>query len=281
MKLKSIVNMIFKLISLSVISIIFLGIYITFIERNLLMVKRHNINISKNGEDKLKVVQITDTQLGEYYSLENLNNVVKKINNLNPDIVVFTGDLIDNAATYEDLYNVSEVLGKIETNIGKYAVYGNHDIGGGAIRYYEDIMSEAGFTVLKNNKETIEVNGKYISIFGGDEALLGRHNSEETMRRIDEENVNILLIHEPDLIEEYIDYPIDLVLSGHSHGGQVYIPFYGPIVSNALAEKYSKGLYKIDNYRQTNLYVSSGLGNTKLPFRFFNIPEIVVFDLKI
>lgn len=187
--MKSIANMIFKLISLSVIVIIFLGIYITFIERNLLMVKRHNINISENGEDKLKVVQITDTQLGEYYNLEDLNKVVKKINNLNPDIVTFTGDLIDNATTYEDLYNVSEVLGKIQANIGKYAVYGNHDIGGGAIKYYEDIMSEAGFAVLKNNKETIEVNGKYISIFWGDEALLGRHNSEETIRRTGNTNI--------------------------------------------------------------------------------------------
>ena len=279
--MKSIIKVIFKLISLSVVGIILLGIYTTFIERNLLIVKKHNIVVNEEGEDNLKVVQFTDTQLGEYYNLGHLERAVKRINSLNPDIVVFTGDLIDNAAMYEDLYNISEVLEKIEASIGKYAVYGNHDIGGGAIRYYEDIMSEAGFTVLENEKETIEVNGKSVSIFGGDDALMGIHNAEETMREIEEDEINILLIHEPDLIDEYNEYPIDLALSGHSHGGQVYIPFYGPIVKNVLAKNYNKGLYNIDNYRKTALYVSSGLGNTKVPFRFFNIPEIAVFDLKI
>lgn len=279
--MKRIFKRIFKLISLLIILMIVLGVYITFVERNLLIVKKHNITINKGGEENLKIVQITDTQLGEYYSLEDLKRVVNRINKLNPDIVVFTGDLIDHAVAYEDLYNASDVLGKIQARIGKYAIYGNHDIGGGAIRYYEEIMNEAEFIVLENQKETIKVDEKYISIFGGDDALLGIHNSDETMKGIDEDDINILLIHEPDLIDEYSEYPIDLALSGHSHGGQVYIPFYGPIVKNALAEKYSKGLYKIDNYRQTNLYVSSGLGNTKLPFRFFNIPEIAVFNLKI
>lgn len=280
MSLKKIFKTIITLINITVLSLLLLGIYTTFIERNLLIVKRNNITINENGEDKLKVVQITDTQLGEYYNLGHLNKVVNKINNLNPDIVVFTGDLIDNAVAYEDIYNISDILGKIKANIGKYGVYGNHDIGGGAVRYYEDIMIESGFTILENENEFIEYNGRFINILGGDEALMGNHNAKETVKNIDEEDLNLLLIHEPDLIQEYEEYPIDLALSGHSHGGQVYIPFYGPIKKNVLSEIYNKGLYDIDNERETKLYVSTGLGNTKVPFRFMNIPEIALFNIK-
>lgn len=276
--LKFINNIIKSLVAMFLV-IALLGVYITFIERNLLVVKRDTITLGENNDNKVKIVQFSDTQLGEYYTLEDLEKAVNKINKLNADLVVFTGDLIDNASKYEDLYNVSEVLGKIQSNIGKYAIYGNHDIGGGAIRYYANIMSEAGFTLLVNESDTIKVNDKTITMFGGDDALMGNHDSIKTMDGISNDNTNILLIHEPDLIDKYNEYPIDLALSGHSHGGQVYIPFYGPIKSTLLAEKYNKGFYYMDNERDTTLYVSSGLGNTKVPFRFLNIPEIKVFNL--
>lgn len=276
--LKFINNIIKSLVAMFLV-IALLGVYITFIERNLLVVKIDTITLGENNDNKVKIVQFSDTQLGEYYTLEDLEKAVNKINKLNADLVVFTGDLIDNASKYEDLYNVSEVLGKIQSNIGKYAIYGNHDIGGGAIRYYSNIMSEAGFTLLVNESDTIKVNDKTITMFGGDDALMGNHDSIKTMEGISNDNTNILLIHEPDLIDKYNEYPIDLALSGHSHGGQVYIPFYGPIKSTLLADKYNKGFYYMDNERDTTLYVSSGLGNTKVPFRFLNIPEIKVFNL--
>lgn len=256
------------------------GVYITFIERNLLVTKTKDIVLTE-GKDNLKVVQFTDTQLGEYYTIKQLEKAVDKINSLEPDIVVFTGDLIDHAENYEDLYKVSGVLSKIKSNLGNFAVYGNHDYGGGGEHYYEDIMAEAGFTVLSNESTSVTFKGKTINIFGGDEALIGNHDPKETMKNIKEEDINLLLIHEPDLAEEYANYPIDFIFSGHSHGGQVYIPFYGPIKKNLLSEKYNKGLYDLNNERGTRLYVSSGLGNTKVPFRFLNVPEILLFNLKL
>ena len=270
-----------KIISWNLAFIFFAIAYVTFIERNLLITKTHNITVNEKGEQELRVVQFTDTQLGEYYNLNNLEKAVKKINKLNADIVVFTGDLIDNASIYDDLYNVSEVLKKIECNIGKYAIYGNHDYGGGASLHYENIMNEAGFEVLTNENRTIEFNNQSINIFGADDGLMGNQNSYETMYNIDNNGVNLLLLHEPDLVDQYIEYPIDLVLSGHSHGGQIYIPFYGPLKTTLLAEKYTKGVYNINNERGTMLYVNSGLGNTKLPFRFGNIPEVSLFKLKV
>lgn len=276
-----IAKVIVSIVLLIILSAVVFGTYITFIERNLLINKNYNINVGEKGDDTLRIVQFTDTQLGEYYTLNNLEKAVKKINKLDADIVVFTGDLIDNASIYEDLFNVSDVLKKIKAKIGKYAVYGNHDYGGSAIRYYEDIMNEAGFTVLVNNSTSIEVNGQIVNIFGGDDALMGEHSVEETMYGINEEQINLLLIHEPDLIDKYKEYPIDLALSGHSHGGQVYIPFYGPAKKNILSEKYNRGFFNIDNERETQFYVSTGLGNTKVPFRFLTIPEVAVFDINI
>lgn len=279
--IRKIIKIIVSLILVISVSIVAIGTYITFIERNLLVEKKYNITVDEVGGDTLRVVQFTDTQLGEYYTLDDLERAVKKINKLDVDIVVFTGDLIDNASIYDDLFNVADVLKKIEANIGKYAIYGNHDYGGGAVRYYEDIMSKGGFTVLKNSSTSIEFNGQKLNIFGGDDALMGDYSLEETIDEISEEDINLLLIHEPDLIDDYSDYPIDLALSGHSHGGQVYLPFYGPVKKNVLSEKYNRGFFEMDNQRQTKFYVNTGLGNTKVPFRFLTIPQIAVFDVKI
>lgn len=274
-------TLILKSILIIAITSIVLIIYATFIERHLLISKKYKLDLNENGKENLRIVQFTDTQLGEFYSLDQLGKVVEKVNKLNPDVVVFTGDLIDNASTYNEKNKVSDVLKKINAKLGKYAIYGNHDYGGGAVRYYEDIMNKSGFKVLKNSSEKIEKGERIINIFGTDDALMGNPSISKTINSINENNINILLVHEPDLIDRYTKYPIDLALSGHSHGGQVYIPFYGPAKKNSLSQNYNKGMYGMDNYRKTKLFVSSGLGNTKVPFRFLNIPEVVVFDLKI
>lgn len=274
-------RMVRKIIIWAILFVSLLGIYTTYIERNLLIIKRHNVTINKGGEEKLKVVQITDIHLGEFYNLNQLEKVVKKINGLDADIVIFTGDLIDNASTYNEIDNIAEVLKEIKCKTGKYAIYGNHDYGGGAVRYYEDIMNKGGFEVLKNEGTTIGFKDKHIKFFGADDGLMGKQNLDKTMSRINKKSINLLLLHEPDLVKKYSNYPVDLVLSGHSHGGQIYIPFYGPLKKNVLSEKYTKGFYKLNNIRETKIYVNSGLGNTKVPFRLFNIPQISVFNLKI
>ena len=169
----------------------------------------------------------------------------------------------DNASTYNEIDNIAEVLKEIKCKTGKYAIYGNHDYGGGAVRYYEDIMNKGGFQVLKNEGTTIGFKDKHIKIFGADDGLMGKQNVNKTMSRINNKSINLLLLHEPDLAKKYSDYPVDLVLSGHSHGGQIYIPFYGPLKKNILSEKYTKGFYKLDNLRETKIYVNSGLGKDR------------------
>lgn len=270
-----------KRLVLCIVIILIVAGYTKYVEPKLLMVKKHDISLKDEGTQNLKVVQFTDTHLGEFFSLEQLEKVVEKINSENPDIVVFTGDLMDNASKYQKVYDIASVLEDINAEIGKYAVYGNRDYGGGAVREYENIMEEAGFKVLVNSSDDIIFNNKNIKILGADDALMGSYDYKSTTKNIKNEDVNILITHEPDLIDDFFDYPIDLALTGHSHGGQVYIPLYGPAKKTALAEKYTKGIYNMENERETQLYVNSGIGNTKLPFRLFNIPQIAVFNISV
>ncbi len=257
--------------------------YSIYVEPNLLSVKNIEINNSSNikNEDTIKIAQISDIHLGEYYAIDKLEKLVNKVNSQNADIIVFTGDLFDNVSKFEDTSKVAPILKKLNANIGKYAIYGNHDYGGGAKNIYKNVMEDSGFKILVNEQANVKLDsGKTMSILGLDDALLGNPDVEKTARNIKGSNYNLLLLHEPDLSDKFVSYNIDLILAGHSHGGQVKIPFLGEIVTPPLAEKYKDGLYNLNTKRNTQLYVNSGIGNTKVPFRFMNVPEVSIFEIK-
>ncbi|MBY7006871.1 metallophosphoesterase [Clostridium botulinum] len=281
--LKKILKRIF--ITIILIPAICFGIfaYSIYVEPNLLSVRNIEINNSSNikNEDTIKIAQISDIHLGEYYTIDKLEKLVNKVNSQNADIIVFTGDLFDNVSKFEDTSKVAPILKKLNAKIGKYAIYGNHDYGGGAKNIYKNVMEDSGFKILVNDQANVKLDsGKTISILGLDDALLGNPDVEKTARNIKESNYNLLLLHEPDLSDKFVSYNIDLILAGHSHGGQVKIPFLGEIVTPPLAEKYKDGLYNLNTQRNTQLYVNSGIGNTKMPFRFINVPEVSIFEIK-
>ncbi|EES48249.1 metallophosphoesterase [Clostridium botulinum] len=281
--LKKILKRIF--ITIILIPAICFGIfaYSIYVEPNLLSVKNIEINNSSNikNEDTIKIAQISDIHLGEYYAIDKLEKLVNKVNSQNADIIVFTGDLFDNVSKFEDTSKVAPILKKLSANIGKYAIYGNHDYGGGAKNIYKNVMEDSGFKILVNEQANVKLDsGKTMSILGLDDALLGNPDVEKTARNIKESNYNLLLLHEPDLSDKFVSYNVDLILAGHSHGGQVKIPFLGEIVTPPLAEKYKDGLYNLNTKRNTQLYVNSGIGNTKVPFRFMNVPEVSIFEIK-
>ncbi len=257
-----------------------LYIYARFVEPNLLVVKYENIKSSRINEDApgLKIVQFSDTHISEYFDMRDLKKIAEKINEENPDIVVFTGDLIDEYNIDENKENINEIweiLGSINAPLGKYAVYGNHDYGGGAERIYGKIMEESGFVILKNEK--VELEDYNINIAGMDDAIFGVSERDRLAGLADEGSYNIVLSHEPDVVDYMLEYNIDLFLAGHSHGGQVNLPFVN--VLPPLGEKYTEGMYSFNNYRQTLLYVNIGLGATKIPLRFMAPPELTVLVL--
>ena len=248
------------------------------VEPRLLITKEIDLRDSK--EEQIKIVAFGDTQLGEYYGIDDLKKVVNKINDQKPDIVVFSGDLLDHAATYQNMEQVKLLLAEIETTRGKFAIYGNHDYGGGGHRYYVDIMTQSGFKVLKNEKVVVSKGNRKVSIFGLDDVLLGKPDYNRLKSDIENDgSYNILLVHEPDYVERIGEIPTNLIVSGHSHGGQVRVPFYGQLIKNKGAIKYTKGLYDLADEGNGKLFVTSGLGNTKMKFRMGNIPEIIVFQI--
>lgn len=272
---------ILKLLSFIILVAIVIGSYSFWIEPDLLRVKEISIYDTRIVSKPIKVVQFSDTHVGDFFTTKELQRVVDKINDQEPDLVLFTGDLMDNASQYNgSVDEIAIILSKIKATGGKYAVFGNRDYGGGAERFYEDLMESAGFEVLVNQSIDLNIHNTDISLFGADDALIGYYDATQTVQGIREDRFNLLMLHEPDLVDDFLLYPIDLAVAGHSHGGQVYIPFYGPLLTTALAEKYVRGSYDLETGRGTTLYVNTGLGNTKVPFRFFNVPQITVLTIQ-
>lgn len=270
---------ILSFLSIIILTIFVFYIYARFVEPNSLIVHYENIKNSLISEDKeIKVLQISDMHISEHFDEKDVRNVVKKINGEQPDLVVFTGDLIDEFNNYEnkdDLLDVSEILKEIDASYGKYAIYGNHDYGGGAEQIYRKIMEESGFVILKNEKVILEQQN--INIIGMDDSIFGKFEKNKLIDCLDEEMFNVVLSHEPDVIDYLLEYDIDLFLSGHSHGGQVNLPLVNSLP--LLAKKYISGIYSFNNYRQTTLYVNVGLGTSQIPLRFMAPPELSVFVL--
>ncbi len=255
-------------------------IYARYVETNLLMV--HYINVKDSrislSDKDLKILQFSDMHISEYFDEKDIKKVVEKINDENPDIVVFTGDLLDEYSSYEGKYNIDEIskiLGSIKATMGKYAIYGNHDYGGGAEYVYKKIMENSGFVILKNEKVVFDEYN--VNIIGMDDSIFGKFDKEMLISLLDEERYNVVLSHEPDVIDYLLEYEIDLYLAGHSHGCQVNLPFIKWLPP--LAKKYTGGIYTFNNFRQTMVYVNIGLGTSQLPLRLMAPPELSVFLL--
>lgn len=225
----------------------------------------------------LKIAVFSDTHFSNWYTTEDFQQVVEMINNQSPDIVFFVGDLIDNLNEYDgDLTAISDCLAQINAPYGKFAVYGNHDYGGGAEWEYEGIMEAGGFAVLVDEQIILEELG--VAITGIDDILIGS-GSPEVTKSCSPEYYNIALCHEPDIIDNVLDNPVNLMISGHTHGGQINIFGLVKTMLPPEGQKYVKGFHEFDNEANTTLYVSKGIGMTKLPFRFMAMPEVTFITL--
>ena len=235
-----------------------------------------NVHESADG---LKILAFADTHFGDYYTTEDFSQVLEKIEEIEPDMVFFLGDLIDNYSRYtkaEDVNEISELLRQIEAPFGKYAVFGNHDYGGGAENTYESIMTAGGFKVLANDYFTVE--DLSIRIIGIDDVVIG-YGNPETAQKAKEDLYNIVLTHAPDVANEIKGYNVDLILSGHTHGRQINIKYFDDYVLPPYGREYIHGLYELNTERESRLYVNAGIGMTQLPFRFLSPPELTVINL--
>ena len=237
-----------------------------------------------DGFDGFRIVQISD--------LHNKNfngRLTRKIQELNPDIIVITGDIIDS---YHTRTRISvDFIEKIRSVAPIYYVTGNHESRIDEYPGFKDEIKKIGVNVLENEIAFIERNGDEICLTGVDDiTFFGSSLADESRiafsQKLDElnarsgEKTNILLSHRPELFDLYAKAGYDLVFSGHAHGGQIRLPFVGGFLSpgQGLFPEYSEGIHKNG---KTEMIVSRGLGNSLFPFRIFNRPEIIVCDLKI
>lgn len=221
-----------------------------------------------------KIVQFSDVHYGMTTFSDELKNMVSTINSLKPDIVVFTGDLVDYHYDLKDeeKNDIINILSTIDVALDVYAVTGNHDQNSS----YDSILSGAGIKLLKNDYEYI-FNGtsEKMMLIGLDDYLEGNLDLDSAFNFDDDSTYKILLSHEPDVHDRLPKAP-NLMLSGHSHNGQVRVPLAGAIYKTVGAKKYYDPEYSLGD---TKLYISGGVGTSKYKVRLFNRPSISLYRL--
>lgn len=256
-----------KIILSFLIISIFLGFWGIFIEPYILTVKK--ISIIDEQLKGLKIVFASDLHYKKYENFR-LKRDVKKINEQNADIIILGGDFVNGHAKGHSLQieKIAKEFGNLKSKYGTFAVLGNHDIWQDAQLAY-DSLSQNNITVLKNSSK--KVNNIYIA--GLEDLQTQTPDIQKTLKNT--KSPIILISHSPDVIYE-VPENVNLTLSGHLHGGQINLPFYGAvIVPSKYGTQFAYGLYNVKNKK---LFVSRGIGTSILPIRFLCPPEIVVIE---
>lgn len=247
-----------------ILIIIFSFIFLYFVGTKGIFIKEYKLETNKIEKSMhgLKIVQFSDIHFNSNTNLKKVKNLVNKINKVNPDIVIFTGDLIDKnyELTEKEKENLKKELKKINAELGKYYIIGDED--------FEDanlILNSSSFININENKELIYKDSKTPIILAGKDTL----NSD-----IENENVfKILLLHNPNDIESFKNSNIDLVLAGHTLNGSINIPKIKELfIDGNYYEKYQK----VNNIK---LFINPGIGTKKINMRIFNHPTIYLFRL--
>lgn len=278
---------IFKILFIIVFFILLVFLYSRFIGTKGLIVKEYKL-INDSFVDNfygLKIIHISDLHYGDTTNKKDLEKIIERINLSKPDIVFFTGDLYSNILEDDAKNELITNLKNITANIKKYAIKGNHDD-----ESWDEIMEESGFIDLNNNVDIIYNNSTSSILIAGintneditesiqkiDELLKNNDTQQENSDVMQKFSYKILLLHEPDKILDFDYSNYDLILAGHSHNGQIRLPFIGALYTPNGSKKYYDEYYDLGN---TKLYISSGIGTSKLKLRLFNRPSFNLYRL--
>lgn len=235
--------------------------------------------------DEFSIVYFSDLHYGTTYNSENISLVQDKINLLQGDIVLFGGDLFDHPSLSgilndeEAQQDIINMLSGINAKYGKYAVLGNHDLETGNTKnLVTNILTKGGFRIITNTSLRVHTGTESsIRLIGLDSGFGGNPNVTQSYKDIREQDLNILLCHTPDSLSSVNSKLTDIMISGHSHGHQIYIPLISQNFLPAKGQIYSRGNYYINS---TNLIVSNGIGTTGINARLFAPSEINFIRLR-
>jgi len=254
--------------------------YTTYVSTTKIGVREYRVKNNKipNSFNGLKIIQLSDLHYGSTMTLKDVKKIVKLTNARKPDIVVFTGDLIskDYKLSSKEQENLTQELKKITYTLGKYSILGDEDKD-----TISTIYNQSNYTLLNNEYDLIYKDDNNPILLVGLNSLKNSQDIEKAYSYFKEETHNsniytITILHEPDAVEN-ISYNTDLFLAGHSHNGNIQIPFINyPIIKYENAIKYNKEYYKLNN---SELYISSGLGTNKVDIRLFCRPSINFFRI--
>ena len=259
---------------LLIISLI--ALYSHYVEPYNLIIKEYKIEnkLIPKSFDGIKIVHFSDIHYGTIVDINYLKKIVKLINKQKPDIVIFTGDFLDERIKLnkKDIEKIKETLSEINSKLGNYAVNGNHDI-----QDYEDFKNimDGNFYILDNNEKLIYFNSNIpISITGFSDSR--KTKVDYNILDNNTEYFKIILVHEPDDFIKIEKYNFNILLSGHSHNGQIRIPLIGPVFTPKGSKTYYDEYYKIEN---KEIFISNGIGTSGLDFRFNSKPSINLYRL--
>jgi predicted MPP superfamily phosphohydrolase len=230
-----------------------------------------------------RIVQVSDIHLDEFTEPFFLERIVKHVNELHPDLVLLTGDFITHGSmtflvSNHAIRRCAEILATLQAPL-RYGCLGNHDVTFNPALVTQTLIDH-GTPMLVNRYLPIERNNSRLWLCAVDDPGAGQPDLNLAIPDKPDGPV-ILMAHAPDYADTVNAHPkghlVDLMLSGHSHGGQVRLPFVGPVILPPMGTKYPEGQYQFEHMQ---LYVNRGIGTVGLPFRFNCPPEITVFTLK-
>lgn len=233
-----------------------------YVDRQCFVAKEEKVILkSEKIKKPIKITQITDFHSN---AIKNLDEVLENIQNFNPNIVILTGDIIDYG-TEDKIERSVYFLEKLRSlNIKTYYITGNHEEGGPNLDKFLGELERLGITYLKNEGERLDINGNKVYLYGTSMFDFSYENY-----KADDESVNIILSHFSKNVRDNYQGSEDFIFSGHTHGGQVRLPIVGGLVApgEGYFPDYDKGTFK---YKDSIIYIDSGLGNTFLPLRFMD-----------
>ncbi|RDW15859.1 metallophosphoesterase [Oceanobacillus arenosus] len=248
-----------------------------YIDTNIFKVNRIEFYSNKIPLDsKLTILQLSDLH-NKVFGVDN-ETLIDTVKQANADIIVLTGDLIDRGTNdFGHVFSLVERITAINPNV--FFVSGNHEWGNASTEAFIEGIEQRNVTILNNQSTELTVGNVTLNLVGVDDAATKHEDLNLAFANVDQASYTILLSHSPSILDRYRAIPADLILSGHTHGGQVRLPLIGALVApdEGFFPEMDKGIFEIGVNQF--LYIDSGLGTSMAPIRFLNQSQVSLIEI--